>query len=256
MKNQENIDKLFAERLKNYERQPRLAAWDKLQGRLEKKESKILPLWWKYASAASVALILGSGIYWMNSGESNEAKEFATIQTPKKVLVEKENQNKVFAQSTESEIDTKQNSIVTPAGITKVKKLKNQLEQKISLPEEKPIHEEQLLAKNPSLPQTPMNKVIEEANTIVLVVDKEPKQEETIVLNLVDSREEATQVAQTEEPSGKRQSKFSKIWQQLKRAKNGENVNWNEVGFKPQKLIARADAKIENALTNGEETEK
>lgn len=256
MKNQENIDKLFAERLKNYERQPRPVTWDKLQGRLEKKESKILPLWWKYASAASVALILGSGIYWINSGESTERKEFAAIEASKKVLVEKGNQDNVVAQSTESGIETKQTSIPTQADNNKVKKLKNKLERKITLPEEKPVHEEQLLAKNPSLPQSPINKVIEESNTIVLVIDKEPKREETIVLNLVDSREEATQVAQTEEPSGKRQSKFSKIWQQLKRAKNGENVNWNEVGFKPQKLIARADAKIENALTNGEETEK
>jgi hypothetical protein len=118
------------------------------------------------------------------------------------------------------------------------------------------LKEEQVLAKNPSLLQVPTNKIIDQSNTIVLVIDKEPRQEETIVLNLVDSKEEVAQVIQTEEPSNKRQSKFSKIWQQLKRAKNGENVNWNEVGFKPQKLIARADAKIENALTNGEETEK
>jgi hypothetical protein len=45
-------------------------------------------------------------------------------------------------------------------------------------------------------------------------------------------------------------------WQQLKRAKNGENVNWSEVGIKPQKMLARADAKIENVLTKGENNEK
>jgi cytochrome c551/c552 len=42
----------------------------------------------------------------------------------------------------------------------------------------------------------------------------------------------------------------------LKRAKNGENVNWGEVGVKPQKVLARADAKIENALTRGESNDK
>jgi hypothetical protein len=256
MKNQENIDKLFAERLKNYERQPRTVAWDKLQGRLEKKESKILPLWWKYASAASVALILGSGIYWLNSGEKTEGKEIATTGITKNVLVGKETKNKVVAQSTESGLETKQVSVDTHADYNKGKKLRSQLERNVILPQEKLLKEEQVLAKNPSLPQVPTNKIIDQSNTIVLVIDKEPRQEETIVLNLVDSKEEVAQVIQTEEPSNKRQSKFSKIWQQLKRAKNGENVNWNEVGFKPQKLIARADAKIENALTNGEETEK
>jgi hypothetical protein len=41
-------------------------------------------------------------------------------------------------------------------------------------------------------------------------------------------------------------SKFGKLWQQLKRAKNGEGVDWNELGVKPQKVLARADAKLEN----------
>ena len=54
----------------------------------------------------------------------------------------------------------------------------------------------------------------------------------------------------------KKQSRVGKIWEQLKRAKNGENVNWGEVGVKPQKVLARADAKIENALTRGESNDK
>ena len=96
-------------------------------------------------------------------------------------------------------------------------------------------------------PKTPT-----EENTIVLVLEntKPKKEEETIVLNFVDTKVEA--VAQNIE-SEKKQSRVGKIWEQLKRAKNGENVNWSEVGVKPQKVLARADAKIENVLSKGEE---
>jgi hypothetical protein len=95
------------------------------------------------------------------------------------------------------------------------------------------------------------SKKVEEQNTIVLVLENtKPKvEEETIVLNFVETKPEV--VAQNTEPERK-QSRVGKIWEQLKRAKNGENVNWNEVGVKPQKVLARADAKIENVLSKGE----
>jgi hypothetical protein len=33
-------------------------------------------------------------------------------------------------------------------------------------------------------------------------------------------------------------------------------VEWSRLGIKPQKMLARADAKIENVLTKGENNEK
>ena len=101
------------------------------------------------------------------------------------------------------------------------------------------------------------SKKIEESNTIVLVLENtKPKvEQETIVLNIVEPKEVITQ-ATLNDVNTKKETRLSKIWQQLKRAKNGENVNWNEVGIKPQKMLARADAKIENILTKGENSEE
>jgi len=36
---------------------------------------------------------------------------------------------------------------------------------------------------------------------------------------------------------------MAKVWKQLKNAKNGEKVDWDEVGFNPNKLLAKATGK-------------
>jgi hypothetical protein len=265
MKN--SIDKIFNESLKNYERQPRTEAWGKLQARLEKKDSKVLPLWWKYASAASVTLLLGVGGYWFSSQKETQI-EVAIVSTKpvlKKAVGErKDNEVQKIEMAKVDEF-----SLSPVAGVhgdaqssPHVRK-HTQLPTNYSMAVVKPVDNvpiskqsdlqnsnNQIIALETIKPKTPT-----EENTIVLVLENtKPKQEEeTIVLNFVDTKVET--VAQNIEPE-KKQSRVGKIWEQLKRAKNGENVNWGEVGVKPQKVLARADAKIENALTRGESNDK
>ena len=245
-----NIDKIFKESLKNYERQPRTEAWEKLQAKLEKKDNKIVPLWWKYASAASVALLLGMGGYWFTSQKEVQTDVVAVSERPvlkKGVEVKKE-------------IDLQKSELVKVNNQKLQQKLRYSIEPKKNLgnpkvevvePIEYPKEDIKIIAQNPKIE----NKPIVEENTIVLVLEntKPKKEEETIVLNFVDTKVET--VAQNIEPE-KKQSRVGKIWEQLKRAKNGESVNWNEVGVKPQKVLARADAKIENVLTRGEGHDK
>ncbi len=255
-----NIDKIFNESLKNYERQPRTEAWEKLQARLEKKDSKILPLWWKYASAASVALLLGVGGYWFTSQKK--------VQNDWAIVLDKP-------------VLKKEVEIVKQVEVAKIKDVKSEKKIiKISCPIGEininsnispvagvhwdtqfspPVRKQTQDLDNQNNPiialETIKTKTPPEENTIVLVLEntKPKKEEETIVLNFVDTKVEM--VAQNIEPE-KKQSRVGKIWEQLKRAKNGENVNWGEVGVKPQKVLARADAKIENALTRGESNDR
>lgn len=262
MKNQENIDKFFAEKLQQYERQPRAAAWEKLQTRLEKQESKVIPLWWKFASAASVALLLASGVYWLNTPENTMDDEYVSVEKSNPKV--KKNFAEVIkpseeVQSLASIQDNEKTRIETVSSKHKEKAIihkRTKLEKVLT----NSINEEVILSKN--ITPQPISKPSLETNTIVLVVENTQKpiikpEKETIVLNLIETQSEAVAEATVlDESANRKQSKFNKIWQQLKRAKNGENVDWKEVGFKPQKLLARADAKIENALTNGEETEK
>ena len=240
-----NIDKIFNESLKNYERQPRTEAWEKLQAKLDKKDNKIVPLWWKCASAASVALLLGMGGYWFTSQKEGQTEAVAVSERPvlrKEVEVKKD-------------IDLQKNELVK-VNSQKVRysiqprKILNKPTIEVIKSIEYSKEDIKIIAQTPKIE----NKPILEENTIVLVLENtKPKKEETIVLNFVDTKVEP--IAQITEPE-KKQSRVGKIWEQLKRAKSGENVNWNEVGIKPQKVLARADAKIENVLTRGESNDR
>lgn len=270
MKNQQNhIDKIFNESLQQYERQPRTEAWEKLQARLEKKDSKVLPIWWRYASAASIALLLSVGGYWFNS-KKEIPKEIVSISSKPTLKLKVEINKKVeIVKLEETQVknnvaNVHLNAQVSPHVREHTQELLTQRtftkNKKYSVKEFKDILTNEIVRVQPILIKITPNLKPEirnslENNTIVLVLEntKFKKEEETIILNFVDTKVET--VAQTIEPE-KKQSRVGKIWEQLKRAKNGENVNWDEVGVKPQKILARADAKIENALTRGESNDK
>ena len=253
MKKLENIDKLFSEGLYKYERQPRPQAWGKIEARLEKSKSKVLPIWWKYASAASIALLLGIGGYWINNQKNNSIEEVATN---RKTFI-KEKQAKFIGEQVISQVTIIESNIPkkTTLKINHKHKLidDKQLDQ-LPIVQIIKVEEIKQIAKIPKIE----SKKTEEQNTIVLVLENtKPKiEEETIVLNMIETKPEVVAQSDLNDEMVKKETRLSKIWQQLKRAKNGENVNWSEVGIKPQKMLARADAKIENVLTKGESNEK
>jgi hypothetical protein len=43
-----------------------------------------------------------------------------------------------------------------------------------------------------------------------------------------------------------RGSRFSRVFRQLKNARAGEKVDWDEVGFNPKDLVARVDDRLRN----------
>ncbi len=256
MKNSENIDKIFSEGLHAYERQPRPQAWEKLEARLQKPQSKVLPIWWKYASAASVALLLGVGGYWFSSQKDVTPNVVAV--TPKSEKINKQELPTVVENTIPQVVSVEKN--IPQKATVKTNKQVEVIENKqfTALPPQQftQVDEAKQVAQTP-IPE--VKKLVPEPNTIILVVEnnKTPKvEEETIVLNMVDIKPEVVTQTNVNDGISKKETRLSKIWQQLKRAKNGENVNWNEVGIKPQKMLARADAKIENVLTKGESNEQ
>lgn len=252
MKNSKNIDKIFLEGLHTYERQPRPQTWEKLEARLQKPQNKVFPIWWKYASAASVALFLGISGYWFSIQKTNFKEEITVIKKP--VIIDK--QHLPIFEKTTPQIVTVEKNIEPNKNLKlndKVEKGRNV--QFAQLSSQKIIKIEEI--KQISKITTVESKKIEESNMIVLVLEntKPIAEEETIVLNMVETKEVIAPIT-LNEVNIRKATRLSKIWQQLKRAKNGENVDWNEVGIKPQKMLARADAKIENILTKGENNEE
>ena len=253
MKNSENIDKIFSEGLHKYERQPRPEAWGILEAKLQKPKNKVLPIWWKYASAASVALFLGIGGYWFNNQKANSMEDVAINKKP---VIEKKSvqivEKGVTPQVATAESNSSKKTVLK--AIRKHGIIDNKQLAQLPLQQIIKVEEIKQIAKTPTIE----SEKIEEQNTIVLVLENtKPKvEEETIVLNMVETKPEVIAQVDLNDGNTKKETRISKIWQQLKRAKNGENVNWSEVGIKPQKMLARADAKIENVLTKGENNEK
>lgn len=73
MKEKKNIDKLFSERLKDFEVSPSPHVWDNIQVALkkEKKDRKVIPLWIKFGGvAALLALLLTVGNWVFDPFES------------------------------------------------------------------------------------------------------------------------------------------------------------------------------------------
>ena len=74
MKEQKQIDRLFQEKLKNFEATPSDAVWDNIHAELHSKKDdrKIIPIWWKLAGvAAGLLLMLTIGNVVFNDGSTN-----------------------------------------------------------------------------------------------------------------------------------------------------------------------------------------
>ncbi|MBD3581633.1 outer membrane beta-barrel protein [Flavobacterium selenitireducens] len=58
MSERKNIDRLFQEKFKDFEAEPSEIAWEKIEARLEeKKNRKVIPIWFRYTGVAAVFLI-------------------------------------------------------------------------------------------------------------------------------------------------------------------------------------------------------
>ena len=77
MSEKKHIDRLFQEKLKNFEATPDDAIWDKIHDRLHEDERKrrVIPIWWRLAGvAALLALLLTVGIKLMSNDFGSDTK--------------------------------------------------------------------------------------------------------------------------------------------------------------------------------------
>ncbi|NNL83237.1 MAG: hypothetical protein HKP28_07600, partial [Winogradskyella sp.] len=65
MSEKKNLDRLFQERLKDFEAEPNPVVWDRISTSLgQKKKRRIVPIWWRIGGiAATVALLLTVGSF-------------------------------------------------------------------------------------------------------------------------------------------------------------------------------------------------
>ena len=83
MKEEKNLDRLFQEKFKDFERHPSDAVWKRIAATQqdEKEDGKIIPFWWKLGGAAAViALLFTTGVIVFNNF-SNGATENPVVST-------------------------------------------------------------------------------------------------------------------------------------------------------------------------------
>ena len=86
--NQNNLDKLFQEQLKNLEATPNKKVWNNIESKLKKKKRRVVPFWW-FGSGVAAMLLVSFLLFTFSDNETDLIKTDSKIiitETPKKQI--------------------------------------------------------------------------------------------------------------------------------------------------------------------------
>lgn len=248
------IDDLFARKLSSWEPKASPDLWNKIAEKQQTSSRK--GGWWYWYAAAGVVLVMMAG-YLVWQGQSSALQSANTTVAKLDVLREptQENQRIVEQDSDQAmlaTLDDLNNEIPTrrqsPPSVTvldtnpTVEKEEKYLSV-IDIPDLKPIQKEGGATYTSEISEKSMPVIVPVATEMALGMSEESKivqpQNRVIVAHILVSEDET-------KPDGLKSSKFIKVLRQLKNVKEGDAVDWEEVGFNPKKLIARADERLKN----------
>lgn len=244
------VDDLFQKRLTSLEKKPSELAWKRIQEGQKKKSRRIVA--WVWYAAASVVLTLISGyLVWQGQNDISSpmyaGSEIAKVEKAASKQVE-----------------------VTDSIQTEGRSLPND-EVKSSLPAEKPtLAKQDIVKKSPSIKpnsehQAETINANRPASVEIAKIDpvkaEEAKIENAEIQQSISSekgipktvelaqrdekRPDRTIIVEVEEPESevkdKSKSRLSRVFRQLKNVREAEPVDWDDVGFNPKSIIARAD---------------
>lgn len=250
------IDDLFAKKLTNWEPKVSPDLWARIEAQQEKQTRRSSS--WFWSIAASVTLLLTTGyLLWQNQPTiltgSGTGTGIAQTEVVLPEAVATEPQINVVASAKEPDEEapvheTKRIHSGTAgaerlAAVRKSAVAAEKLVENINVPSQKlpeiaaidrrMVESEALISQNtePLLSQS--------VDVVALVNEPKATSEKRVIRANVDWDEPAKE-------EERKESRFARIMQQLKNAKQGETVDWQEVGFNPKKILARADEKIKN----------
>lgn len=271
-----SVDDLFSRKLRDAEVTPREEAYQKLQQRMQSKQRRLG--WWQqgpWLAAAGVSLLLLAGwVVWNNNSE--EALTAQVMPKTESIIKQKLTQIANTKVAEENLIDKKE--IINQQSLREnqfahtepMKDTKKSSKEESSLPilksELNQITQVKEIAEN-ALPLLPVNtqetqKAVAQAPEInaelkttekTVVLQLPELQQSLVVANEKETVENNTSTASVESTNSRfdesilnqprKSTRMAKVWKQLKNAKNGEKVDWDEVGFNPNKLLAKATGK-------------
>jgi hypothetical protein len=234
-----SIDDLFRTGLSDLKRKPSSGAWSRIaqQG----GNTRGLGAGW-YAAAAGVVLALLTGYLLWQAG----SKELA------RPPIAERSEIKTIPHTETAKVGTKAGNHDVPAGdvirgesrrkVVQLAASKQHLSREIDSPlsiERKEVDSEighvsalQTISVAPALTEAESNQAYS-ASELSVKKQESAMPSRTIVIN----------VSSTDSLEPPRMSRFARVFRQLKNARSGERVDWEEVGFNPRGMLARADSK-------------
>ena len=255
------VDDLFKRKLTDLQKEPSANAWARIQ---EKQQPKPRVIGWvRYAAASVLIGAIGGYLVLQNSPSTTEK----AISSRQEVIKPQQPTNSLPEKAMENAADTERQIAEVPEGkmFKKVLPAKSNLKsemvqpdladnsvgnKKQDLPKLEVVQprEEHALNETPAMRDIPehvnMKSVSPQISTPAIAsLEAEPTR--TIVV--------AVESEQEHDEDKPKASKFSKVFRQLKNARAGERVDWDEVGFNPKTLVAKVDDRLRN---KEEKTEK
>lgn len=230
------IDEIFKGKLTDVERRPSAAAWKRIYQEQKTRESRV---WVWFAAAGVLVAFMAGYLVWVNRQDA--VKVQWTKATPVMVQPDSIQSQPLMGPETEQvQVAVKTNvgtvkilqaDRAAPV-IAKIQPVQEEISTTTVAFEELPV----LI--QPVEPQA----MPKEIPQLAIVETSPPRHESRTIMVKV---EEAAEIQEEKDKS----SRLGRIFRQLKNAKQGELVDWEEVGFNPKTLVARVDDK----LRNGEE---
>ena len=236
------VDDLFKTKLSNLEKKPSSDAWNRIRQGQDESQRK-LPIWiWYVAAGLAMALLAGYSVWFTERG--NLVPEIASVETPKSSVVQPQRANPVEGKLQKktpliadkspepnlSGVSSDRTPTVSKVNVENDERiLKRQVEEAPMVSAENPsIAVAQVDIPDPVLSQETMKEIQP------FVKSETENSSRTIVVKVTDEYDSL------EQP---RPSRFTRVFRQLKNARAGERVDWDEVGFNPRSVLARVDSK-------------
>lgn len=249
----------------------------------QKKKHRIGGWWQQgpWLAAAGVCLLLVAGWLMWRSTASNDTELAQNSVTPNskkqtiekvlkqkpKTVIDKQSKEQIAAVEHKPQVAEKpvhknagntmpklRNSVAPPqpmvAKVNEGQKADNQAISNQSIKESLPTPIDQEM-RSVAQATTPANSK-SSTKTVVLQL---PEIKETLVAANIENNGIESELKLKESTDGaddfddnllnkpRKSTRMAKVWKQLKNAKNGERVDWDEVGFNPNKMLAKATGK-------------
>jgi cytoskeletal protein RodZ len=237
------VDDLFKNKLSDLQRKPSSAAWDRIETE-QGKAGRRLGIWiWYVAAGVAMALITGYGV-WINQKGSVKS-DIAHIEksSAKQVVAKNLGEQKAEhltsesnRQSSDEPESSKQKTYAVTISESSDSFAGNQKPQKEKVDEVKSAqiqaHEEAPQAAEIVFQSVITEPLKEPVATSPVAVSEVRNTNRTMVVNVIPEEDSLMQP---------KTSRFTRVFRQLKNARAGEKVNWDEVGFNPKAVLARLD---------------